>query len=207
MPPVTTVVFDIGNVLIEWDPLHLYRRLIPEEADRARFLAEVCTPAWNLEQDRGRTWAEAVAERAALFPEHADLIAAYDTGWQEMVPGAIAGSVAILEELEAADVPLYAISNFSAEKFVESVARFPFLGRFRGAIVSAHERLVKPDPAIFALCAERYGLDPATCVFIDDVPANIAAARAAGYRTIPFTDPPALRRDLVALGLPLAAAA
>lgn len=126
-------------MLIEWDPEHLYRRLIPDGAARARFLTEVCTPAWNLEQDRGRTWAAAVAERTALLPAHAALIAAYDMGWQAMMPGAIPGSVAVLAELEEAGVPPYVITNFSAEKFVETVARFPFLGRFRGTIVSAHE--------------------------------------------------------------------
>jgi 2-haloacid dehalogenase len=200
---VTTVVFDIGNVLIEWDPQHLYRRLIPDAAERTRFLAEVCTVAWNLEQDRGRSWAEAVAERTALFPEHAALIAAYDSGWQEMVPGPIAGSVAILDELEAAGVPLYAITNFSAEKFVDAVARFPFLNRFRGTVVSAHEGLLKPDPAIYRLCCARHGLDPAACLFIDDSPDNVLGARRAGLQAVRFTGADALRRELRAHGLPL----
>ena len=140
MPRVDTVVFDIGNVLIQWNPRNLYRRLIPDETEMERFLSEVCTDAWNLEQDRGRTWAEAVAERIALFPDHADLIRAYDTGWHEMVPGEVPGSRAVLEELHEAGVPLYAITNFSAEKFAEAVDRFPFLKLFRETIVSAHER-------------------------------------------------------------------
>lgn len=197
------VVFDVGNVLIEWDPLHLYRRLIPDEAERTRFLTEICTTEWNIEQDRGRTWAEAVAERVALFPQHEALIRAYDERWHDMVPGEIPGSVAILEELHRAGVPLYAITNFSAEKFELALARFPFLNLFRGIVVSAHERLIKPDAAIYALCASRYAIEPAESVFIDDSAKNVDGARAAGFDAIHFTAPEALRAELIERGFPL----
>lgn len=199
--PLTTVVFDIGNVLIEWDPEHLYRRLIPDADTRQRFLSDVCSPAWNLEQDRGRSWAEAVAERVALYPEYADLIRAYDEGWHEMVPGEVPGSVALLGELAEGDVPLYAITNFSNEKFAEAKARFPFLATsFRDTVVSAEERLLKPDPRIYEVLLERNGLTAEACVFIDDSLKNVEAARAVGMAAIHFTGAEPLRLDLRRMG-------
>jgi 2-haloacid dehalogenase len=183
---VSAVVFDIGNVLIEWDPRHLYSRLIADEAEREAFLAEVCSPAWNLEQDRGRLWAEAIAERVALFPQHAALIRAYSDRWAEMVPGDIPGSVAILEALREAGVALYAITNFSSEKFTEAQARFPFLTRFIDVVVSAEERLLKPDPAIYRVLLDRNGLLAESCLFIDDSEKNVVAARAVGMRAHHF---------------------
>lgn len=199
---VDVVVFDVGNVLIRWDPRHLYRKLFDDAEAMERFLAEVCTDAWNLEQDRGRTWAEAIAERVPLFPAHAALIRAYSDRWQEMVPSEVEGTPAILEALRAAGVPLYAITNFSAEKFAESLARFPFLRGFRDVVVSAHERLVKPDPAIYRVLLERNGLDAARCLFIDDSEKNVRGAEAVGMRAHHFRDAVALRAALCALDLP-----
>ena len=203
MPRVTTVVFDIGNVLIEWDPRNLYRRLIPDPVRMEWFLETVCTSDWNLEQDRGRSWEEAVAERVALFPDQEELIRAYDTGWHQMVPGEIAGSVRILEELHEAGVPLFAITNFSAAKYEEALARFPFLRLFRDTIVSAHERLLKPDEAIYRLLLDRHDIDPRRAVFIDDSARNVAGAAAAGMEAIHFVGPEDLRDRLRDLGLPL----
>ena len=182
----SVVVFDIGNVLIEWDPRHLYDRLIPDAAEREAFLAEVCSHDWNLEQDRGRLWADAIAERIALFPQHEALIRAYSDRWAEMVPGDIPGSVAILEALRAAGVPVYAIANFSGEKFAEAQARFPFLTRFIDVVVSAEERLLKPDPAIYRVLLDRNGLRAETCLFIDDSEKNVLAARAIGMQAHHF---------------------
>ncbi|MCY1707840.1 HAD family phosphatase [Pannonibacter sp. SL95] len=199
--PVTTVVFDIGNVLIEWDPEYLYRRLIPDEAARRHFLTEICSPAWNLEQDRGRSWSEAVAECVARHPGHADLIRAYDEGWHEMVPGEVPGTAGLLEELVAADVPLYAITNFSNEKFAEAKARFPFLATsFRDTVVSAEERLLKPDPRIYEVLLERNGLTAEACVFIDDSLKNVEGARAVGMAAIHFTGAEPLRLELRRMG-------
>ena len=198
------VVFDIGRVLIEWDPRHLYRRMFASADEMEWFLANVCTPAWNRELDRGLPFDEAIAERTACFPVHRLAIEAYRDRWQEMVPHAIEGSVAILEALRRADVPTYAITNFAGETFRATQRRFPFLAGFDGAIVSGDVGLLKPDPRIYRLLLERYGLDAAECVFMDDVPANVAAARSVGMHGIDFTDPPALRRDLAALGFPLA---
>ena len=200
-PRISNVVFDIGNVLIHWDPRHLYRRVFADPEEMEHFLKNVCTSAWNLEQDRGRSFAEGVAELLVRFPQHEAAIRAYDERWGEMVPGAIEGSVALMERLEAKGVPLYAITNFSTEKFAEAYPRFPFLARFRGTIVSAHERLVKPDAAIFALFLKRYGLRAEECLFIDDSAANVAAARAAGMAAHHFLGPEGLERELVELGL------
>lgn len=197
---VDTIVFDIGGVLLDWDPRHLYRKLFADEAAREWFLTHVCTPDWNREQDRGRPWSEAVAGLTRAFPEWSAEIAAFDTRWSETVAGPIEGSVDILRRLHADGAPLYAITNFSAEKFELARARFDFLSLFRGVIVSAEEKLLKPDPAIYQMLLSRYGLAAARCLFIDDVQHNVDAARAIGMQAARFVDPPTLRRDLAAAG-------
>lgn len=203
-PLVDAVLFDLGGVLVDWNPRHLYRSLFAgDEAAMERFLATVCTPAWNLEQDRGRPLQEATALLQTAHPEQAELIAAYYGRWPEMLAGAIAGSVALLEELAAAGVPVYALTNWSAETFPHARPRFPFLRRFRGIVVSGEEGLVKPDPRLYLLAAARFGLDPSRTLFVDDAPHNVVGAERAGFRAVRFTTPEALRRDLQAVGLPL----
>ncbi|MBV5263569.1 HAD family hydrolase [Pinisolibacter aquiterrae] len=204
MTAVTNVVFDIGNVLIRWDPKLLYSRLFPDPALRDWFLSEVCSPDWNLEMDRGRSFAEGIAEGIARHPEWATEIRAWDLRWHEMVPGAIEGSVALLEALRAAGVATWAITNFSSEKFAECLERFPFLGGFRDTVVSAHEKLVKPDPAIYRVLLERNRLDPATCLFVDDNPDNVLGARAVGMKAVAFTSPERFADDLATHGLTVA---
>jgi 2-haloacid dehalogenase len=201
-PPPTTVVFDIGCVLVEWDPRLLYRKLF--DGDEARvewFLREVCPPEWNLEQDRGRTWQAGIAEASARHPSMAAEIAAWRERWHEMVPGEISGSVALLEALAARGVPVFAITNFAADTYAEAAARFGFFSLFRGVIVSGDERVLKPSPEIFRLFAARHGVALEECLFIDDMPANVLGARAVGMRAHHFTDPAALRAELVAHGL------
>lgn len=198
-----TLVFDIGNVLIEWDPRFLYRKIFADEAEMEWFLSHVCTPAWNLEQDRGRSMADAVALLVARYPTHAAAIRAFDERWTETVSGPIPGSVALLERVRAAGVPDYAITNFSHEKFAVAKARFPFLAGFRGTIVSGEERLLKPEPAIYRLLLDRYGLAAADCVFIDDSPANVHGARAIGMHAVHFTGPDQLEADLRGFGFPV----
>ena len=195
------VVFDIGNVLVHWDPRALYAKIFATEAEVEWFIANVCTNEWNLEQDRGRSFAEGVAELSARFPEHAEAIAAYDLRWHETVLGAIDGSVEILEELRQRGTPLYAITNFNQHKFKEALRRFPFLSVFRDTVVSGDERVLKPDAAIYRLLLERNALLPEDCVFIDDSLKNVEGARAVGMTGLHFTTPEALRRDLVALGV------
>ncbi|PVB60254.1 HAD family phosphatase [Labrenzia sp. 011] len=200
--PITTVVFDIGNVLIEWNPEHLYRKLIPDDLERARFLETVCSAAWNEQQDLGRSWSEAVELLTRQHPEKAALIAAYDVRWHEMVPGEIPGTVEILTRLKAQGVPLYAITNFSTGKFAEARRRFPFLETgFEDVVISGEEKLIKPDPRIYAVLFERNGLEAKTCLFIDDSLPNVEAAREAGMRAHHFRGAEGLRSELADLGL------
>jgi 2-haloacid dehalogenase len=198
---IAAVVFDLGNVLIGWDPRNLYRELIAEEAAREDFLIRVCNMAWNEQQDAGRTWAEAVAVLAGEFPEHRALIEAYDRDWHRMLSGPIAGSVRLLEDLKARGTPLFALTNWSSEKFPIARERYPFLQLFDGIVVSGDERMKKPDPRIFALLAERHGLTPGRTLFIDDSRANIDAARALGFVTHHFQGAEGLETALVELGL------
>ena len=202
-PRIDTVVFDLGGVLIDWNPRHLYRRLFDDETAMEAFLSEVCSPQWNERQDAGRPWREAVAELSALHPTHAPLIAAYHARWPEMLGGAMEETVAVLEELRGRGLRLYALTNWSHETFPVARERYPFLHWFDGVLVSGEERLVKPDPAIFALLCERYAIEPARAVFIDDAPRNVRAAAGMGMHALQFRDAPGLRRDLAALGLPL----
>lgn len=199
----TIPVFDVGNVLIRWDPRSLYRKLIADEREREHFLTRVCSSEWNLEMDRGKPFAQGVAERVALFPDKAHLIRAFDERWLETLDGAIEGTVEILEELRARRIPTYAITNFSGEKFALASRRFPFLASFDGIVVSAHERLLKPDRRIYEILCSRHGLAPEHCLFIDDSLPNVEGARAAGMRGHHFARPERLRAELKAAGLPL----
>ncbi|TAJ28414.1 HAD family phosphatase, partial [Bosea sp. (in: a-proteobacteria)] len=191
-----TVVFDVGNVLLRWDPTLVYRELIPEAGKRDWFMRNVCTGAWNIEQDRGRSWEEGVALLVSRHPEWEREIRAYDERWHESVPGVIEDSVAVLAELKARGEKVYAITNFSREKWAECLIRFPFLQRFDGVVVSAHERLIKPDPAIYRVLFERYSLEARDCIFIDDSEKNIAAASETGMKTVHFIEPIDLRAAL-----------
>jgi 2-haloacid dehalogenase len=198
---VATVIFDIGNVLLDWNPRHLYRKLFDDEAEMERFLAEVCTSDWNLELDRGRPFAEAVAERIALFPDFATEIRAFDERWMEMVAGVIAETEALLERLVERGVPLYALTNFSAEKYAETSERFAFFRRFSGIVVSGRVNLLKPDPAIYRLLIETYALEPSRCLFIDDSAANVEGAREVGLGAVRFESPAQIERILMELSL------
>jgi HAD superfamily hydrolase (TIGR01509 family) len=194
-------VFDIGGVLIDWDPRHLYRKLFSDAAAMEDFLGRVCTPAWNLSLDAGLPFATGVAALRHQHPELAPLIAAYDHRWEEMVAGMHAGTVALLRTLAAGGIPLYALTNFSAEKFPLVRARYDFFELFAGIVVSGEVGAVKPDPAIFRALVETYGLDAAECLFIDDSPLNVAGARAFGMAAVCFTSADDLARRLAAHGL------
>jgi 2-haloacid dehalogenase len=206
VPPAPTrrsvVVFDLGGVLIDWNPRHLYRKLFPgDEAAMEEFLANVCTVEWNERQDAGRTFSDALAE---LLPRHADkahLIEAFGRRFDEMIPGAIEGTVGIVADLKRAGVPRYALTNWSAETFPPQRNRFPFLSWFDGIVVSGEEGVIKPDPRIFRVLLERYRIAPEEAVFIDDNPGNAAAAAALGIHGIHFQSPEQLRRELESLGL------
>ena len=193
------IVFDIGNVLLRWDPRFLFTQYFDDEAEMEWFLAHVCNHEWNLEQDRGRSFAEAVKLAIAQHPDHAEAIAAYDTRWHETLPHAIEGTVAIFKELVERDAPVYAITNWNGDKFREAKQRFPFLYEFRDIVVSGDEKLIKPDPAIYQLLLGRNGLEAADCLFIDDSLKNVKGAEAIGMKAHHFTSPEGLRKILVEL--------
>lgn len=196
-------VFDLGGVFIDWDPMYLFRKLFPTEEEARWFQDNICTRDWNLEFDAGDIYAEGVAKLITRYPRYWREIQAYDLRWKETLGDFIQGTLDIHDELVGADVPTFAITNFSWEKWVGCLADWPFLEKFDGVIVSGLERLVKPDPRIFRLFCERYGLAPESCVFIDDNPINVASAQHFGMHAIHFTAPDKLRSELKGLGLPL----
>ena len=204
---ITAVEFDVGGVLVDWNPRHLYRKFFgADEAAMERFLAEVCNHEWNARLDAGYPFAQGVAELVAAHPEQAELIAAYHDRWFEMLGGAFEGTVAILRELRAAGVRTYALSNWSAETFPGTRARYPFLDEMDGVLISGEVKVGKPDPAIFRLLLERFGLTGQNTVYIDDWDRNVTVAADMGMVALRFTDADRLRSDLRGLGLPLAAA-
>jgi 2-haloacid dehalogenase len=192
-----TLVFDLGGVLIDWDPRYLYRKIFDDEGDIDIFLSEVCNSEWNVKQDAGRALAEATAERVALFPEKKPLIEAFYDRWEEMLGGEIGETVDILRELKAKDETLYALTNWSGETFPIALQRFDFLHWFEGTLVSGVEKLAKPDPAIFHLLLNRYKLQAQDCLFIDDSKINIEAASRIGFETHHFTSAQELRQNLI----------
>lgn len=199
-----TVIFDLGNVLIDWNPRHLYRKLfVGAEEEMERFLTEVCSAEWNERQDAGRSWCDAIEEAVARHPHYAEHIRAYRDRWEEMLGGAVAETVQILDELRRAGTRLLALTNWSRETFPIALARFEFLRWFEGIVVSGQERLLKPDPAIYRRLIERYAVDVSRAVFIDDSPRNVEGARRVGLRAIHFKGAAELRRELNALGLPV----
>ena len=192
---LTAIVFDIGHVLIQWDPRHLYRKIFTKvdmTADEPKvdwFLANVCTTEWNVEQDRGRSIAEAEAEAIGRHPDYAPQIRAFYGRFQEMIPAEIPQTVAALRRAKQAGMPVHGLTNFAAETFPQTAQRFDFLRSFDTVVVSGEEGVIKPDPAIFRILIERTGVDPARTVFIDDSAANIQSAGELGFVTHHFTDP------------------
>ena len=200
MPKLRNVVFDLGGVLVDWNPDYLYRKLIPDVVARQKFLSEVCDSAWNAQQDRGRNWAEAIAERVARFPHQADLIRAYRERWIEMIGGVMPETVALLDALKARGTSLYALTNWAADTFDEAREHIP-LDRFDGIVVSGRVRLAKPEAAIFELLLRQYNLRADETLFIDDMPYNTAAADALGFTTVTFKSAAQLEAALVQHGL------
>ncbi|MBV7537678.1 HAD family phosphatase [Duganella sp. sic0402] len=201
---IDTVVFDLGNVLVHWNPRHLFRKIFGEdEPAMEHFLSEVCNAEWNEQQDCGRSWEDGIAAAIAQHPAHEPYIRAYFDRWEEMIPGAIDETVDILAQLRALNVRLLALTNWSHETFPIAQRRFPFLTWFEDIVVSGHERLVKPDPAIFQLLIDRYKLRPESTVFIDDSIRNVEASISEGLHGIHFRSASELRAQLRDLGIPL----
>ena len=198
---VEAVVFDVGGVLIDWNPRHLYRKIFEAEAEMERFLAEVCTHAWNEQADAGRPTAEITAELCAQHPDKQELIESYYGRFPEMIMGALEDTVSLLEQLHRRELPLYVLSNFSAETFPVARRRFDFFERFAGLVISGEEGMKKPDPRIYDIVIQRFGLQPAQTLFIDDRADNTQAAIDAGWQAVRFVSPSKLEGDLRALGL------
>jgi 2-haloacid dehalogenase len=197
---IRNVVFDIGGVLLRWDPQLLYRELIPDPDERAWFLAEICTFEWNTTLDAGRSFDDACNELAAVHPDHAELIHAWKRQG-EMVSGEITGTADLVRRLQSAGVPLYLLTNMPGDTFRARQTGYDVLRLFGGAIVSGDERLLKPSREIFELLVTRFGLDPAETLFIDDAPVNVAGAKAAGLEAHQFLDAPTLEATLKDHGL------
>lgn len=202
MKPVTAVVFDIGRVLVDWNPRFLYERLIGDDRALDAFVRDVVTEEWHFQHDAGRPFAETSAELIAAHPHHADLIAAWGPRFNETNRALIPGMETLVAELDDAGVPLFAITNFSGEFFPAFRAKYAALfARFRDIVVSGDEKLVKPDPAIYRLALKRFGLRAEEAVFIDDNAANVAAAAEMGMIALRFIDAETLRKNLTELGL------
>lgn len=205
---IRAVVFDFGGVLFDWSPLHVYRHLIADDAERLHFLTHICSPEWNIRQDGGRSLADGTALLVQQHPQYESLIRAFYARWKEMLRGPLDEGVALLKELHAKRVPLFGLTNWSAETFPFARDNYDFLNVFQDIVVSGDEKCIKPDARIYEIALARYGrhlpgLKPGELVFIDDVKKNVEAAQALGWHGIHHVDAGQTRAQLKLLGLPL----
>ncbi len=201
MNKINTAVFDIGGVLIDWNPRHLYRKIFTSEEEMEWFLANICTYEWNVQQDGGKLFSEATAGLSAKYPEYRDKIAMYYGRWEEMLGGELKDTVEIFNALKSSGMPVYALSNWSHEAFPTAYERYDFMKQFDGIVVSGYEKLLKPDHAIYRVLMERYNINPAESVYIDDNKPNADAAAELGFHAIHFQSAEQLRKELRDLGL------
>ena len=194
--PISAVVFDVGRVIVQWDMRLLFAKLIDGAEELDWFLANVVTEEWHMQHDSGRPIAEMVAERSALFPQYAPLIEAYQHRFLETIPERVPGTVRLIKRLHARNVPLFAITNFGVDFWADYQPTEPVFGLFNDIVVSGHERIIKPDPAIFHLAEQRFGHAASSMLFIDDNAANIAAASRLGWHTHQFNDADMLEAEL-----------
>lgn len=196
-----TIIFDLGGVLLDWDPRYLYRKIFAEIEEMEYFLEEVCSPAWNAQMDVGKTFQEGIEELLPLHPAYGDQIRMYQTRWPETLKGEIPDSVAILRELKDAGYGLAALSNWSGETFPQVREQYEFLGWFDPLVLSGEVGIAKPDPMIFQILLQQLGRSAEECIFIDDMPDNIAEAARQGFETIRFDSAELLRTELAGKGL------
>lgn len=195
--PIDTIIFDLGGVLIDWNPRYLYRKIFQTEDEVTWFLENVCTSEWNDEQDGGRSFEEATALLVERHPEWREPIEAWYGRWQETIRGPVSGTVEILEEIRGRNhYRLYALTNWSAETFPWALDNFEFLHWFEGIVVSGIEKCKKPEREIFDILTSRYLFEPHHSLFIDDNEKNIRAATELGFHTVLFTSPEELRAEL-----------
>ena len=199
MDSIRNIVFDFGGVLIDWNPRYLYRTYFNDDREMEYFLSNVCTGEWNAEHDRGRTFDEGVRLLEERFPQYSEAIRLYRDGWESMLNGEFPGTVALLIKLKKLGYGIYGLTNWSAETFPIALSKYPVLHRFDGIVVSGQEKLIKPDPRIFGILLERYGLNAGECIFIDDSPANIETAARLGFNTVLFDNIGNVTRRVAAL--------
>ncbi len=198
---IRAIIFDLGGVLLDWDPRHLYRRYFQQPEEMEAFLSEIDFSSWNSQQDKGRRFSDGVAQLSAQFPHRAALIRAYHEHWERSIAGPIYGTVRIMRGLKATGYPLFALSNWSDETFPIAYRKYEFLRLFDYVLISGAVRLIKPDPQIFELMLRKTPCPARNCLLIDDAPANIAVAAKLGFQTAQFSNPEALENVLIGLGL------
>ena len=202
MQQIETIVFDLGGVLVDWNPMYLYRKIFSTDSEASEFLEQVCTFDWNEEQDAGRSLAAATQLLLEQFPQHELPIKAYYTRWEEMLGGPIEGTVELFSQLKRTKrFKTYALTNWSAETFPKALARYDFLHWFDGRLVSGEEKTRKPFPEIYTALIQKFDLNPSTSLFIDDNLRNLAPAKTMGFTTIHFTNPENLAISLKELNL------
>lgn len=201
MSHIDTVIFDLGGVLLDWNPRYLYRQVFVDEHEMEYFLTFICSNTWNLMQDAGRSMAEGVTELSLRYPDYAEQITLYHSRWLETLGAIKQDTLDILYQLQQRDFALYAITNFNQETFALCRQRYSFLDIFQDIVVSGEERLIKPDPAIYLRLLHKHQLNPAECVFIDDSKANILGAEQVGMQGIHFHSAEQLQQELQQLRL------
>jgi 2-haloacid dehalogenase len=202
---ISTVVFDIGGVLLDWNPRHLYRKLLGDDAAVEDFLARICPPSWHLAHDMGADTTQSCQELARQYPRYADLIMAWDERSEEMIAGQLDDTIELLAELQRAGIRCLALSNMEPDRYLLRRDRYDFLTWFDGEVISGIEGVAKPDRKIFEILLDRFQLDPAGTAFLDDNTGNVAAARDLGIVAFLFTSAGQARHDLRSLGLPVTA--
>lgn len=201
---INTVIFDLGGVLIDWNPDYVYREIYPDPVQRKWFFDNVCTHEWNLQQDAGKSLQVATDEKVAEWPDYTEQIRAFYGRWEEMLGGPIMESVALLKTLKAqSHLRLYALTNWSHETFPVALERYDFLQWFEGIVVSGIEKVIKPQREIFEILMRRYQIDPVGAVFIDDNAANVTGAQTVGLHGIHFHTPYQLKSELTSIGIPI----
>lgn len=199
---ISAVAFDLGGVLIDWNPRHLYRKLFADPAEMEDFLDRICTSDWHRQHDLGADITSSCERLAARHPAYRDMIMAWAERGEEMAAGQYDQMVCLLAEVKAAGLRCFALSNMETQPFAIRLARFPFMSWFDGHVISGLEGVAKPDPRIFQILLDRYGLAPEETAFTDDSPSNVEAARVLGINAVQYAGAQQFRHELRALGIP-----